>query len=207
MSVYQKLFNARNELAKTKFAADKPGFNYKYMDLPQIESAVTEVCSKVGLLPLMNFEDGNAVMTIVDTEEEGVIFFTVPVSADMVRINDKQPIQNVGGMITYMRRYLYMMAFAISEHDAVEEVGSEQKKNEDAKELGKKIAEKMKEEKVDKPMSEEELKERCDMIDFFVQLDPHAVEELMKVKKVSSVNELETDYLRKIYKAKKGDNK
>lgn len=58
-----------------------------------------------------------------------------------------------------------------------------------------------------KHMSEEELKERCDMIDFFVQLDPHAVEKLMKVKKVSSVDELDTEYLRKVYNAKKGDNK
>lgn len=198
MSVYQKLFTARNELAKMKFAAEKPGYNYKYMDLPQIESAVTEVCSRVGILPLMNFEDGNAVMTIVDTENEGDIRFSVPVSADMVRINDKQPIQNVGGMITYMRRYLYMMAFAISEHDVVEEKVAEEKRTENAEELGKQIAEEFQKAK----FSEEEMKERCDMIDYFVSLDPKAVEKLLKVKKVSTVDELDTAYLRKVYNAK-----
>lgn len=202
MSVYQKLFSARNELAKSKFAADKPGFNFKYMDLPQIESAVTEVCSKTGLLPLMNFEDGNAVMTIIDTEEEGTISFTVPVSVDMVRINDKQPIQNLGGLITYMRRYLYMMAFAISEHDAVEEKIAEEKRTENAEELGKQIAEEFQKPEV-KTFSEEEMKERCDMIDYFVELDPQAVEKILDVKKVSSVDELDTAYLRKVYNAKK----
>ena len=207
MSIYQKLSLARQELAKKKIVADTKGYNYNYIDLPQIESAVSEACLKAGIIATMTFNNA-ACMSISELEGDGMLMFESPlIDPAMVHINDKQPIQNVGGLMTYMRRYMYMMVFAISEHDAVEEVGSEQKKNEDAKELGKKIAEKMKEEKVDKPMSEEELKERCDMIDFFVQLDPHAVEKLMKVKKVSSVGELETDYLRKIYKAKKGDNK
>lgn len=207
MSIYQKLSLARQELAKKKIVADTKGYNYNYIDLPQIESAVSEACIKAGIIATMTFTD-RVKMIITDLEDNSTCCFESPiVDPSMAHINDKQPIQNVGGLMTYMRRYMYMMVFAISEHDAVEEVGSEQQKNEDAKELGKKIAEKMKEEKVDKPMSEEELKERCDMIDFFVQLDPHAVEKLMKVKKVSSVDELDTEYLRKVYNAKKGDNK
>lgn len=207
MSVYQKLSLARQNLAKKKIVADATGYNYTYIDLPQIESAVSEVCQDVGIIATMTFAD-RVQMIITDLEDNSTCCFESPiVDPSIVHINDKQPIQNVGGLMTYMRRYMYMMAFAISEHDAVEEIGNKQQKEEEARKLGKEIAEKMKEEKVDKPMSEEELKERCDIIDFFIQLDPHAVEKLMKVKKVSSVDELETDYLRKIYKAKKGDNK
>ena len=52
--------------------------------------------------------------------------------------------------------------------------------------------------------SPEEIQERLDMIDFLTQIDPKAVEKLMTVKKVSSVDDLETSYIRKVYNAKQG---
>lgn len=193
MSIYQKLSLARQELAKKKLVADTPGYNYKYMDLPQIESAVSEACRKAGIISTMTFADV-ACMTINELEGDGILTFASPVvDPAMVHINDKQPIQNVGGLMTYMRRYMYMMVFAISEHDAVEDVGSAQQKEEGAKELGKQIAQEM---------TEDEKAERCAIADALSSIDPQAMEKLRKAKKVDSVEEIPLDYLRMVYRKK-----
>ena len=201
MNIYQKINQVRQELLQQRIKADKKGFNYNYIDLPQIEGPITEACGKVGLLNIFRFPEGRAELEIVDIDATERLFaITIPVSveASMVKISDKQPIQNVGGMMTYMRRYLYMTAYAISEHDAVEEqVSKDNAVQETTQHLEEQTAEKF---------SKEELQERLDMIDFLTQIDPKAVEKLIAVKKVSCVDELETSYIRKVYNAKKGAN-
>jgi len=130
MNIYEKINEVRKALLDRGITKDKSNSYYSYIDLPQIESVITEECIKVGLITLVDFPAGKASMTAIDTEhisehtQTSVVRIEVPCESSMVEIKGSQPIQRVGGMLTYMRRYLYMQMFAISEHDAVEGIGN-----------------------------------------------------------------------------------
>ena len=55
----------------------------------------------------------------VENEEEDMIHLEKPTAN--VSLQAAQPIQNLGGKSTYMKRYMYMDLFEINENDAVEE--------------------------------------------------------------------------------------
>ena len=190
MNIYQKINQVKQDLLGLQIKAETKGYNYMYIDLPKIEGAITKACDRAGLLTIVNFPEGRAEMAIINMDEaiEQVVI-SVPVDPSMVKINDKQPIQNVGGMMTYMRRYLYMAAFSISEHDPVEEKALEDAENPQPETPAERF-------------SAEELQDRIAMLDYLSEIDPKAVEKLMAVKKVSSVDDLETSYIRKVYNAK-----
>ena len=128
-NVYQKLLTARAKLldAGTKKTGKNMHLQFKYFELEDIVPAAIRIFSEVGLVPLVNFTADTAVMTLVDTENpESVVEFSAP-------FNQIQPIisgntggkatnemQALGSSITYMRRYLYMIALDICESDTIE---------------------------------------------------------------------------------------
>jgi hypothetical protein len=59
-----------------------------------------------------------ATLNLVDTENGDTISFTSPM-AD-ANLKGTHPIQNLGAVETYQRRYLYMAALEIVEHDAID---------------------------------------------------------------------------------------
>jgi hypothetical protein len=59
-----------------------------------------------------------ATMFIIDVETGSSIKFTCPMEQAILK--GCMPVQNLGASITYITRYLLVMALAISEHDAVD---------------------------------------------------------------------------------------
>ena len=129
-NVYQKLIEAR-----AKFLAANPnksGKNmqlaFKYFELDDIVPIATKIFEEIGLISLVSFEDDKAKMFIVNTDnsEEG-ISFTVPFKPiePIVSNAGKQvtnEMQALGSSITYMRRYLYMIALDVCEPDGIDGV-------------------------------------------------------------------------------------
>lgn len=119
MSVYQKLNKARSILHQkamvpsghNKFA------NYKYFELGDFVPPIIEICNEVGIIPLVSFTDSDAKMDVVDVEDGSTITFTSPMST--AELKGCHPVQNLGAVETYVRRYLYQTAFEIVEHDAL----------------------------------------------------------------------------------------
>lgn len=119
MSVYQKLNKARSILHQkamvpsghNKFA------NYKYFELGDFVPPIIEICNEVGIIPLVSFTDNDAKMDVVDVEDGSTITFTSPMST--AELKGCHPVQNLGAVETYVRRYLYQTAFEIVEHDAL----------------------------------------------------------------------------------------
>jgi len=74
----------------------------------------------------VRFHADTASLTIVNTEDsaDAVDFVTPLVYADMSK---SQAIQNLGATHTYVRRYLWLMAMEIVEHDAVDAAPQEEK--------------------------------------------------------------------------------
>jgi len=124
MSVYKKLQEARNRL--NKVSLNKSGKNafakFNYFELGDFMPSVTGIFNDVGLCGVVSFTPDTAYLTIYDVEgdERSFITFTSPlVIASMDRV---QPIQSMGASHTYYRRYLYLMALDLVEHDTVDAI-------------------------------------------------------------------------------------
>ena len=117
-NVYEKLQNARvllqkknlKKSGKNKFA----GFNY--YELADFMPSVNEIFNDLGLLSMFNIEDNIARLSIINIEkpEEGLMFVSPVKEAE---IKGSTPIQCLGGIHTYMKRYLYLNALEIVESD------------------------------------------------------------------------------------------
>lgn len=120
MSVYKKLQDARIKLQRTKLS--KSGKNkfagYEYFELGDFLPAIQEICNEVGLCGVVTFNQDMAYLTIFDTETEGAIVFSSPMST--AALKGCHEVQNLGAVQTYLRRYLWTNAFEIVEHDALD---------------------------------------------------------------------------------------
>ena len=127
-SVYQKLIKAREQFlnADVQKTGKNMHLSFKYFELDDIVPAAIRIFSAVGLVPVVNFTADTATMTIVNTDNpEDTVAFVAPFNqiAPIVSNTGKQAtneMQALGSSITYMRRYLYMMALDICESDSID---------------------------------------------------------------------------------------
>ena len=128
MNVYQKLLKARANFlgSDTKKSGKNMHLAFKYFELDDIVPVATKIFEEVGLISIANFTADTASMTIVNTDNgEESITFSAPFNqiAPIVSNSGKQAtneMQALGSSITYMRRYLYMIALDICEPDNIE---------------------------------------------------------------------------------------
>ena len=120
MNIYAKLAKARTEFHAMKLT--KTGHNkfagYKYFELGDFLVPGMKCLSDNGLVPIVSFTDEFAVMEIREIEGEGIITISSPMST--ANLKGCHPIQNLGAVETYQRRYLWVSALEIVEHDAVD---------------------------------------------------------------------------------------
>lgn len=124
--VYQKLQKARVKLQNVELK--KSGHNsfagFKYFELGDFLPTVNSIFFELGLCSVFTIDNNEAIMQIVDTEFGGTIFFRSPVAEAVPRVTidaGKSPaIQALGSQHTYLRRYLFLNALEITEHDAVD---------------------------------------------------------------------------------------
>jgi len=93
---------------------------YSYFELGDFLPAIQVAFNKWGLVDVISFTPEMATMTIYDVIDGSFVTFTSPM-AD-AQLKGCHPIQNLGAVETYQRRYLYVTAMAIVEHDALESV-------------------------------------------------------------------------------------
>jgi hypothetical protein len=119
-TVYKKLQDVR--VAFNNLNLKKSGVNtyakYTYFELADFIPKVQELMQKNGLCAIISFKPDLAIMTIYEFEGDGVIEITSP-SADAAT-KGTLPIQSLGSAQTYLRRYLWMVALEITEHDAID---------------------------------------------------------------------------------------
>lgn len=128
-NVYQKLIQAR--LTFMEGGVEKTGKNmfmsFMYFELEDIVPRATKIFNDIGLLPVVKFEDGQAKMDVINTDNpDEVVTFTAPFDKiEPIISNNKgtkatNSMQALGASITYMRRYLYMIALDICEADEID---------------------------------------------------------------------------------------
>ena len=120
MSIYKKIQDARIQLQNTKLK--KSGHNkfagYYYFELGDFLPEIQKICADVGLCGMVSFTQSDAYLTIHETEGDGFVTFTSPMSS--AALKGCHDVQNLGAVQTYLRRYLWVNAFEIVEHDALE---------------------------------------------------------------------------------------
>jgi hypothetical protein len=121
MNVYQKLNAARKEFhsMEIKKSGHNKFANYYYFELGDFIIPALTIFEKLGLIGIVHFGTETAQLAIINTEKpDEVVVFSSPMSE--ANLKGAHPIQNLGAVHTYLRRYLWVAALEIVEHDAVD---------------------------------------------------------------------------------------
>ena len=120
MSVHKKIMQARVRLQQSKLT--KSGNNkfagYKYFELGDFLPAAQQIFEELGLCGIVSFGAEEATLTITDNEDNSQIVITSPMST--AALKGCHAVQNLGAVQTYIRRYLWVAALEIVEHDAID---------------------------------------------------------------------------------------
>lgn len=119
--VHRKLSAARQKFHTLKLR--KTGKNtfagYEYFELGDFLVPALAVFDEVGLGGYVSFDRETASMTIVDLDNpEDRIVLTSPMGS--AALKGCHEVQNIGAVETYQRRYLWVAALEIVEHDALD---------------------------------------------------------------------------------------
>lgn len=129
MNVRQKLAKARLYFLnqKVKKSGKNMKLEFKYFELEDIVPPALRIFARVGLVSNTVFDGEKATMTIMNTDnpqEDGIQFVAPYREAGQIisKAGNEvtNPIQALGASITYLRRYLWMMALDITEPDDVD---------------------------------------------------------------------------------------
>jgi len=120
MGVHKKLMEAR--IALQSAPLKKSGHNkfagYQYFELGDFLPTINQIFFKVGLCGVVSFDKELATLCITDTDDGSQIVLTSPMAE--ANLKGCHPIQNLGAVETYTRRYLWVSAMEIVEHDALD---------------------------------------------------------------------------------------
>ena len=127
-NVYQRLLMARSKFldANVEKSGKNMPLSFKYFELEDIVPTAIRIFNEVGLISVVNFTPDVATMEIINTENpDESVSFVAPFNqiAPIVSNTGKQAtneMQALGSSITYMRRYLYMIALDICESDSID---------------------------------------------------------------------------------------
>lgn len=127
MNIFQKLQKCRVELQRMNLK--KSGKNtfagFEYFELSDFLPAVNDLFEKYGLYSRFGIADNTAALTIINSEKpEETETYTSPI-AD-ANLKGCTPIQSLGGVHTYMKRYLYVNALEITDGDIFDAVTGKQ---------------------------------------------------------------------------------
>jgi hypothetical protein len=118
--VHKKLMAARISLQEATLK--KSGHNkfagYSYFELGDFIPTITEIFYNIGLCGVVSYDSEIASLTITDTDDGTSLVITSPMAE--ANLKGCHPIQNLGAVETYTRRYLWVTAMEIVEHDALD---------------------------------------------------------------------------------------
>lgn len=127
-NVYQRINAVKRGLRTTSLK--KTGVNtfskYNYMNLTDFEDTLEDLCDKEGINTLFQWYPEKVILKITNVDNPSE-FIEVCSPTAACGIKGATEVQNLGGMQTYLRRYLFTSTFGIAEHDALEEQAPEDK--------------------------------------------------------------------------------
>lgn len=199
MTVYSKLAKARVKLQETDIK--KSGFNkfskFKYYELSDFLPSLNKINADLGILPIFNMNNEKATLKIVNCDKpEEIIEFEIPfVSSEVKGAN---AVQNLGGTETYLRRYLFLAAYEITDGEVFDALPESEKLPEEPKEKN--------EDKEIKTLSDKQLS--CiNALITKTKSNRDKIKELYQVFSLSELSSIDASKLIKQLKGKEGKNK
>ena len=100
----------------------KSGLNkfagYSYFELSDFIPEIQKIFYEIGLCGVVSFNIEYATLCITDVDDGTVIVIQSPMAE--ANLKGAHPIQNLGAVESYQRRYLWMTAMEIVEHDIID---------------------------------------------------------------------------------------
>lgn len=119
MNVLRKLNAARKQFHERQIK--KTGYNdfakYEYFELGDFLVPALQICESLNLSAVVSFGVELATMTLTDLDDGSQFVITSPMST--AKLKACHEVQNLGAVQTYLRRYLWVAALEIVEHDAL----------------------------------------------------------------------------------------
>lgn len=111
-----QLIKKRVQESNIKKSGHNKFANFKYYELQDFVPTIVNLCNEFGLYTEFDFTASEGILRIVDIDNmDAQREIRVPMAkADIKGCNE---IQSLGGSITYLKRYLFMNAFDITEND------------------------------------------------------------------------------------------
>lgn len=120
--IEQKLQECRVTLQNKKLK--KSGKNkyagFEYFELKDFLPTINEMFKEKGMFSNFSIKGDTAKLVITDTEDKTTVKFTSPIAE--LDLKGCNKIQALGGVHTYMKRYLYLNALEIVESDLFDSV-------------------------------------------------------------------------------------
>ena len=114
--IHQKIQKIRVELEKMKLKKTGKGDGFSYYQLSDFVPQLNEILLREKLITMFSMDDKEAWLNV--SGDGGTVRFSVDKAE--ASLPDLDVIQNKGATITYLRRYLMVMAFDIVESDPVD---------------------------------------------------------------------------------------
>jgi hypothetical protein len=118
--VHKKLMQARIQFQGKELR--KTGHNefsgYYYFELCDFLPTVQTIFAELGLCGVCSFTADIATLTITDVDDGTSTVITSPMGS--AKLKACHEVQNIGAVETYQRRYLWITAMEIVEHDALD---------------------------------------------------------------------------------------
>lgn len=121
MNIYEKLQLMRVTLQgmNLKKSGKNKHMGYDYYDLSDFMPPINQLMADHKVCGVVSYGEDMAYLTLINSENpEEKIQFTSPMKDAVLK--GAHPIQNLGAVETYQRRYLYMTAFEIVEADVLD---------------------------------------------------------------------------------------
>ncbi len=130
MNVYEKLAKARIDFqnCNVKPTGKNDFVGYDYFDLSDILPTINKISLENKICCVLSFDTECATLDVVDSEKpQEKITFLCPMSKANLR--GCHEVQNMGAVVTYITRYLYIMAFSIVEHETLDKTHNPNNQN------------------------------------------------------------------------------
>ena len=121
MNIFEKIQTVRVKLAESGLKKGKKNeyAGYTYYELGDFLPALMQLCKEQKIFPVISFSAEMATLTVYDCEKaDAKVEITTPMST--AQLKACHPVQNLGAVQTYLRRYLYIAMFEIVESDKIE---------------------------------------------------------------------------------------
>ena len=142
LKVHQILANIRQKLVdlNPKQTGSNKFQNFDYYQLSDFLPFVIKLAYEHNLSYQETFGKEEASLKLIDAHSGSTVTFSIPIDYSMLK--GGSPMQSIGASVTYARRYLWVSALGLTDHDLLDQMNLDQPITQQTKDTTKNIIDK-----------------------------------------------------------------